>query len=237
LLNQAIKSILSFIKSHILLSHTETDYQKLQVFDWQLIVLTSFLVKIDGQYSFFEENKIKKTFLHFFAPEHQELAINAILIVKTENISWSDFIDEIKSNTFINDRIQIIKFLFEIGSIDGSLADEELSFIHSLSKDLGIVEIEFLKLLDKFKMWNKTIRSKILNQVNNTLENEKQQQKLRALTIFGLPHDASQDQIKKRYRELIKKHHPDAHPHLTASEMIFHKEQMFRINQAYEILV
>ena len=110
------------------------------------------------------------------------LAINAILIVKTENISWSDFIDEIKSNTSINDRIQIVNFLFEIGSIDGSLADEELSFIHSLSKDLGIVEIEFLKLLDKFKMWNKTIRSKILNQVNNTLENEKLQYSVYLIT-------------------------------------------------------
>lgn len=48
--------------------------------------------------------------------------------------------------------------------------------------------------------------------------------------ILGVPHDASQNEIKKRYRELAKKIHPDK------SKGEKTDETMAKINKAYEIL-
>src|SRR3954452_25542861 len=49
--------------------------------------------------------------------------------------------------------------------------------------------------------------------------------------ILGVPRDATADQIKKAYRKLARKHHPDVNPGDKAAEAKFKEGQ-----QAYDIL-
>ncbi|MFN3652916.1 MAG: J domain-containing protein, partial [Armatimonadota bacterium] len=48
--------------------------------------------------------------------------------------------------------------------------------------------------------------------------------------VLGLSPDADADQIRKRFRELARKYHPDVNPGPGAHEMFL------RINQAYDVL-
>lgn len=228
---------MSYVKQHILKTHSFDEYKMLHPLDWKLILIAATLARIDGQFSYFEEHKIKRTFKHFFDSSVQDFACKCVSRVNVKQISWNILIEEFNASTSIADRFHLLTFLFDVACTDGSLADEELSFIHQLSKDFEVEEIQFLQLLDKYKMWNKTFRSKAMEKVNHTIETTQQNEKLRALTIFGLTINADEDQIKRRFRVLVKKHHPDAHPNLTSSELIFHREQLFKINKAYETLL
>ncbi len=49
--------------------------------------------------------------------------------------------------------------------------------------------------------------------------------------ILGVPRDASPDEIKKRYRELVMKYHPDLHKNDSEAA-----KRMAEINEAYEVL-
>ncbi|HHV77993.1 MAG TPA: molecular chaperone DnaJ [Firmicutes bacterium] len=49
--------------------------------------------------------------------------------------------------------------------------------------------------------------------------------------ILGVPRNASQDEIKKAYRQLAKKYHPDANPGDPTAQ-----EKFKEINEAYEVL-
>lgn len=49
--------------------------------------------------------------------------------------------------------------------------------------------------------------------------------------VLGVPRDASQDEIKKAYRQLAKKYHPDANPNDPSAA-----EKFKEINEAYEVL-
>ncbi len=53
-------------------------------------------------------------------------------------------------------------------------------------------------------------------------------QRQQALAVLGLPPNATTQQIKKRYRALAKKHHPD---------LGGDPQQMQRLSAAYELLI
>jgi len=48
--------------------------------------------------------------------------------------------------------------------------------------------------------------------------------------LFGLPHTASKSEVKSRYRELVKKYHPDTHLHSSS------REQFEKVQHAYETI-
>jgi len=56
--------------------------------------------------------------------------------------------------------------------------------------------------------------------------------------ILGVKHDVTQGDLKKAFRQLVKKFHPDLeYSKQNASERVQAKELMQKINQAYETLV
>jgi curved DNA-binding protein CbpA len=47
--------------------------------------------------------------------------------------------------------------------------------------------------------------------------------------VLGVPHNASQEQVRRAYHRLAKRYHPDLHPDAPS-------EQMRRVNQAWQTL-
>ena len=54
--------------------------------------------------------------------------------------------------------------------------------------------------------------------------------------VLGLTYPSSKEDIKARYYELARKHHPDKLQHLSPEERLQHEEQFKKINVAYELL-
>jgi DnaJ-domain-containing protein 1 len=57
-----------------------------------------------------------------------------------------------------------------------------------------------------------------------------------ALAVLGLPADASPEQIRRRHRELVRRFHPDAQPHLGPVALREATERFTAIQRAYETL-
>ena len=51
--------------------------------------------------------------------------------------------------------------------------------------------------------------------------------------VLGVSTDASQEEIKKAYKEMMKKYHPDAHP---KDDTKFYEQKAKILNEAYEVL-
>ena len=60
--------------------------------------------------------------------------------------------------------------------------------------------------------------------------------RIEALRIFGLPADASQEQIRNMYYEMLKKYHPDKVAHLGQEFQIIAEQKTKEMNLAYAAL-
>lgn len=59
----------------------------------------------------------------------------------------------------------------------------------------------------------------------------------KALQIFGLKHGATKDQLKRQYRELVSKCHPDRVNHLDTEFQKLAEEKTKLLNEAYRLLI
>ncbi len=118
---------------------------------------------------------------------------------------------------------QILEGLFRVAKADTAyLARSEMIFLRRVAVIFGISEEEF---------------SHIASQAGVYITNAAQQapRRERPFDVLGLPNTASDDVIKRTYRALIRKHHPDklqaaGLPPATVAEAT---EKMKRINAAY----
>jgi hypothetical protein len=84
------------------------------------------------------------------------------------------------------------------------------------------------KIKDEFEILNSTSSAKNINNINN-LRNNKE---IKALRKLDLPLDSSLQDLKRRYKILVKKYHPDTNINKKKSNNI-----LIEINEAYKILL
>ena len=84
------------------------------------------------------------------------------------------------------------------------------------------------KIKDEFEILNSTRSKKNINNVDN-LRNNKE---IKALRKLDLPLDSSLQDLKRRYKMLVKKYHPDTNINKKKSNNI-----LIEINEAYKILL
>ena len=105
----------------------------------------------------------------------------------------------------------MIQYLFGVAQADGHVSDSEAKVIEKIASYFRITKIEF----DQIKsMFYKDVSS--------------------AYKILGIEANSSDDEIKKAYRKMAVKHHPDKYNQLGEEQQIAAKEKFQKIQQAYE---
>lgn len=129
------------------------------------------------------------------------------------------------------DRVQIIYFLVGMGFIDGVINEKELQLLNNLAMQLGLTPKEFESMLGMHQTYEeKSYKAKQKTEVPVV-------SKLKLSTqILGVSEHASMDEIKKAYRSLVKKHHPDRFFKDTPEQQKIAQERFMHIQKAYEIL-
>ena len=110
-----------------------------------------------------------------------------------------------------NDKLLLVEILFKIAYADGEIHEIELQELKRISGLLGLSDKDFDSVYIAFDK-NSYDPYKILN-VSRTATNE---------------------DIKKAYRDLVKENHPDKYSHLGESYQKEANEKLKKINEAYE---
>jgi len=119
-----------------------------------------------------------------------------------------------------------ISFLLNLAYIDGDFARSEREVIEKISDAFGLSRPHLERVIAGFEKFYGSYKSKPASGNKNPYE------------ILGLSEQASFEEVKKRYRELVKKYHPDILMGRGESEEMIEKStrKLQEINEAYETI-
>ena len=183
-----------------------------QEFELNLLALASVVIKADGKVTKQELDFVRAYFVSAYGKERANATFK-IFNDSLKNIEISPLKISALFNSALNyeSRIQVIHFLFGIAKADGKVSTLEIKKLLEFSNLLRLSYADFL-----------SIKAMFINEVGG------------AYRILEIEKSATNQQIKRAYKDLAKKHHPDKVQHLGTAYVKAAKDKFQKIQEAYE---
>jgi len=187
-------------------------------FEISLLILAAVVIKADGKVNKTELDFVRKSFIGMYGKERADKAFKLFGgIIKKNDISTRQVCLQIREHMNHASRLQLLHFLFGIAKVDGLVSQAEIDTIKRISVYLYISNRDFESIKAMFHTASSTAYTS-----NN------------AYKILEIDKKASDDEVKKAYRRLVKKHHPDKLRHLGEEHQKGAVEKFRQIQKAYE---
>lgn len=176
-----------------------------------LLVLVAAVMKADGRVLKSELDYVKKFMVHNFGEPSAVEAIKLLRDLLNQTIPVDEVCMQIRQNMNSSARLQLVHFLFGIAQADGQVDPSEQKLIAHICEKMGINQSDYQSIEAMF--------------IPNTDGDYK---------ILEIDRSASNEDIKKAYRRMAMKFHPDKVSHLGEDFQKAAKEKFQKVNQAYE---
>lgn len=193
----------------------KTQISKGTDFELALLSLAAVVIKVDGVVKKEELNCVKAFFVKSFGKYKADIYFKIFNDLKNKPFpSVRSICLQIDKNINHSGRLIIIQFLFSIAASDDELLEIEVDLIKKISKYLHINDYDF-----------QSIKSMFLEKTGN-IEND--------YKILEISKNATDYEIKKAYRRMVKKYHPDKLQGVSDDIIKMAEDKFNKINQAYE---
>lgn len=180
-------------------------------FSASLLVLSAAVMKADGTVKKSELDYVKHFFLSNFGQEQAEKYILTLREILKQDIKVDDVSQQVGRYMDYSSRLQLLHYLFGIANADGQVHELEISVIETISRYMNVYTSDF-----------ESIKAMFVKKVDD------------AYTILGIDPSATNDEVKKAYREMAKKNHPDKVSYLGEDVRKDAEKKFQEINDAYD---
>ena len=178
-----------------------------------LLVLSAAVMKADGKVLKSELDYVKQFFTRQFGEAKAQEQVLLLREILKQPLQLRQVCVQIRMNMQHPLRLQLIHYIFGLAQADGTLDTSELRVIENIARDLGISQKDFDSIRAMFK--------------SDTLS---------AYQILEISENASEQDIKKAYRKMAIKYHPDKLSSLGPDIQKAAKEKFVKVQEAYETI-
>lgn len=132
------------------------------------------------------------------------------------------------------ERADLIDFLVDLVFVDEDMIDREFTALVRLGELIGVQSKYIEKRVVEHR--KRIFGSSAGNERLHTIANARTRRSM-ALAILDLGPSATEEEVKKSYRQLVKKYHPDRNLDLDESEREGNAQRFLEIQDAYEELI
>lgn len=190
--------------------------EQMRDFNVTLLVLSAAVMKADGNVKRSELDYVKLFFLQTFGQKRAENYIKMLKEILDKDYNLYEVSAQVGRYMDYSSRLQLLHYLFGIARADGIVTEKEMDVIHSIAMGMHITESDF-----------NSIKAMFVRQANLSQN---------AYTILGIDASATDEEVKKAYREMAKKNHPDLVSHLGEEVHQAAEKKFQEINEAYETI-
>lgn len=180
-------------------------------FEISLLILASIVIKADGKIDQRELNFVRSQFVGMYGKERANRAFKLFKGIIKKNISSHQVCVQIRQHMTHASRLQLIHFLFGIAKADEFVTEVEILEIKKIAGYLYINPNDF-----------ESIKAMFYNESDS------------AYKILEITKSATDDEVKKAYRKMAKKYHPDKLQGLGEEHLKGANEKFLNIQKAYE---
>ncbi|HOW41279.1 MAG TPA: TerB family tellurite resistance protein [Bacteroidales bacterium] len=180
-------------------------------FGVSLLVLVAAVMKADGKVVKSELDYVKQFFVRQFGNEAAKEAVLMLKDILKQDILVRDICIQISHNMDYSSRLQLLHLLFNVSLADGSINKAESDLIEKISGALGISNNDFV-----------SIRNMFIPETDSSYK------------ILEIERTSTNDEVKKAYRRMAMKYHPDKVSHLGDDFRKTADEKFKKVNEAYE---
>lgn len=179
-----------------------------------LMALSAAVMKADGKVLKSELNYVKSFFTQQFGPQFSGQHLQTLKrFLDSSEIPIQRICNDIKMRMQPAVRTQLLHYLFGIAKADGDVSDAEINVIQNISNMLGVASSDF-----------ESIKAMFYRDVDSDYK------------ILGISSTASDDEVKKAYRKMAVKFHPDKVEQMGAEYQKGAKEKFQKIQDSYDAI-
>lgn len=180
-------------------------------FEMSLLVLASIVIKSDGKVDPKELEYVRSQFIGMYGKERASSAFKLFKGIVKKDVSARQVCMQIRSHMPHASRLQLIHFLFGIAKSDGFVAESEVEEIRKIAGYLYINDRDYMSIKAMFYDASDS-----------------------AYKILEITKESSDDALKKAYRKMVKKYHPDKLQGLGEEHVKGAEAKFLQIQNAYE---
>lgn len=182
-------------------------------FHVSLLVLSAIVIKADGVVDQRELDYVRQRFVQMFGKEKANESFEIFKTIVNKDIKLIPICEQIRRNMAHSSRLQLIHFLFGVAGADGKTDYTEVDVIRKIARNLYISEADFESIKATFQPANNLAA---------------------AYKILEISEDATEAEIKKAYRKMVVKYHPDKLQHLGEDVQKAAQEKFIKVQEAYD---
>jgi DnaJ like chaperone protein len=180
-------------------------------FAMSLLVLSAAVMKADQKIVKSELDFVRNFFISQFGEDEGNRLVRMLQEILKQDINVQEVSVQVGQFTDYAVKLQLLNYLFGIAAADGQYHPDEVDMISTIAGFMGVSSSDFTSVKAMY--------------VKNTGW---------AYDVLEITSGATDDEVKKAYREMAKKHHPDKVAHLGDDIRRSATEKFQKISAAYE---
>ena len=177
-----------------------------------LLVLSAAVIKADGKTTSQELSTLRSFFARNFGPQAGNEAEEIVKDLLLKDFNLYEVCGQIRSCMDYSQRLQLYHYLVSLGACDG-LHKSETDILEVIASYIGLSKTEVDSIFAQFRPSNDS-----------------------NYRILEITPDATDDEVKKAYRKMAVKYHPDKVATLGEDVQKAAEEKFKAVNQAYEAI-
>ena len=182
-------------------------------FVMSLLALSAAIMKADGVSKKSELDYVKNFFTRQFGATKTSEAMMLLRDLLKRDIPLRQVTEQIRYNMEHALRLQLLHYMFGIAKADGHVDSREVDMIHTISGYLGISQKDYESILGMFY-----------------------KDAGHAYSVLEISESASDSEVKKAYRKMAVKYHPDKVTHLGEEFRLAAREKFIKVKDAYDTI-